>query len=104
MFEKFRCMFAFLDQVIARECTQCLASLVSFPHIHLHHTAINLADFCDGFAGIEVDDIEGVEGLVRFSPSQGLDCQHVEIRMEWRSCFGNKRKAGVADSLVYFER
>ena len=74
MFEKFRCMFAFLDQVIARKCSQRLARLVCFPHIHLHHTAVDLADLCYGFAGIEVDDIEGVEGLVRFSPSQGLDC------------------------------
>ena len=79
MFEKLRCMFAFLDQVIAGECSQSLASLVCFSHVHLHHAAIDLANFCDGFAGVEMENVEGVEGLILFSPSQGLDRQHGEI-------------------------
>jgi hypothetical protein len=26
-----------------------------------------------------MENVEGVEGLILFSPSQGLDCQHGEI-------------------------
>jgi hypothetical protein len=47
--------------------------LFCFSHIHLDHAAVDLSDFGDWFPGIEVDDIEGIEGFVGLSPAERVD-------------------------------
>ena len=69
VFEKLGSFLALLDQVLAGELAQGFASLVGFPHIELNHSAGDLSDLGDRFTGIEVDHIEGIEGVVGFPPA-----------------------------------
>jgi hypothetical protein len=69
VFEKLGSFLAHLDQVLAGELAQGSTSLVGFPHIELNHSAGDLSDLGDRFSGIEVDHIEGIEGVVGFPPA-----------------------------------
>jgi hypothetical protein len=42
----------------------------------LDHSAGDLSDLGDRFTGIEVDYIEGIEGVVGFAPAYRLDGKH----------------------------
>ncbi|MFN9903612.1 MAG: hypothetical protein ACK55Z_33520, partial [bacterium] len=73
MLEQVCSFLAHFDQVIGRNGAEGVPCVRGFPHVHLHHAAVDLSNFRNRFASIEVNDVIGVQGFVGFSPAERVN-------------------------------
>jgi hypothetical protein len=79
MLEQVGSLFAACEQLVRRNGSQDSASILGFPHVHLNHAAIHLANLCNRFACIKMDNVLKLQRLVLLAPANWIDCDHRQM-------------------------